>query len=74
LSGCAVSHSRTIGEPFYLVVLGAGPTVFHVDQRATINFTTLVALLHLADAEDLKDNVYMGGVLQAPLGVTSDIF
>lgn len=37
------------------------------------NFTAFEALFHLADPEDLKDDLDVGRMLQAALGVTSDL-
>ena len=74
MPGCAVSHGRTIDGPFCLVALVAESTFNHIDRSAAINFTALVAFLHLTDLEDLKDNLHIGGILQTPLGVTSDCF
>lgn len=37
------------------------------------NFTTLQALFHLADPKDLEDNLDVAGMLQAALGVASDL-
>jgi hypothetical protein len=37
------------------------------------NFTALKALFHLSHSQDLKDDIDVGRVLQAPLGVASDL-
>ena len=42
-------------------------------HRVHTNFTTLKSLLHLPYSKDLIDDINMGGVLQAALGVASDI-
>lgn len=76
-SRCPAAPSRgtigAVGGPSYLVAVGARPAIFHAEQLATINFTALIALLHLADAEDLEDNFRTGGVCQTPFCVARDL-
>ena len=44
-----------------------------VDDHVGADFTSFETLLHPSDPEDLVNDLDMGCVLQAPLGVTSNI-